>query len=202
VVESRDELGEVATAFNSMSDRLGEAFAELQRLSETDELTGLLNYRSIFQALESETVRARRYETGFALLVMDVDNFKRVNDTYGHPIGDQVLKLVADVLREHTRETDLIGRQGGDEFLILLPETRADGAAATAENVLAAISGRPHITANGQRIPVRVSIGLACFPEDGDQVDALIARADANLYASKRQGGNMMVGKEFATTPR
>jgi diguanylate cyclase (GGDEF)-like protein len=197
VIGSRDELGEVATAFNTMSDRLAEAFAELQRLSDTDALTGLLNYRAIHQAVEKETARGRRYGAGFGLLVLDIDNFKRFNDTYGHPVGDQVLKRVADVFRRHTREADLIGRQGGDEFLILLPETRPGGAAATAENVLAAVSGQPYITADGQRIPVHVSIGLACFPEDGDETNVLVAHADANLYASKRRGGNVITSEEL-----
>jgi diguanylate cyclase (GGDEF)-like protein len=191
-IETRDELGEVAGAFNSMSDQLAEAFAELQRLSETDALTGLLNHRAIHHAIEKETARGRRYAAGFGLLVLDIDEFKLLNDTYGHPAGDQVLKRLADVLTNNTRETDVIGRQGGDEFLILLPETRPPGAAAAAEKVLAAVSEQAYITADGERVPVRVSIGVACFPEDGDRANVLIAHADANLYTSKRRGGNMI----------
>jgi diguanylate cyclase (GGDEF)-like protein len=190
VIESRDELGDVAAAFNTMSDQLGEAFSELQRLSETDALTGLLNHGAVNRVVERETARGRRYAVGFGLLVLDIDDFKLLNDTYGHPVGDQVLKRLAETLTRNTRETDLIGRQGGDEFLVVLPETRLPGAVAAAEKILAAASEQPYVTADGERIPVHVSIGVACFPEHGDKTNLLVAHADANLYTSKRAGGN------------
>ena len=189
-IESRDEFGEVATAFNFMSEELAKAFAELQQRSDTDGLTGLLNHRAMHHALDMEAARGRRYGVVFSLLLLDVDDLKLLNDTHGHPAGDQLLKGVGQLLSEHIREVDFVGRVGGDEFMIILPETGPEAATAAAEKMRDAISAQPYVSADGQRIPVHASMGIASFPEDGSEANTLVAYADANLYISKRRGGN------------
>jgi diguanylate cyclase (GGDEF)-like protein/putative nucleotidyltransferase with HDIG domain len=195
-IQSRDEFGEVAAAFNLMSEQLSKAFAELEQRSSTDGLTGLLNHRATHQTLAGETARSRRYGTAFSLLLLDVDDLKLLNNTHGHPAGDQLLSQVSRILSEQTREADFVGRVGGDEFMIIMPETRPGAATVVAEKMREAISAQPYVAADGQRIPVHVSMGIASFPEDGSEANALVAYADANLYTSKRRGGNAITHKE------
>jgi diguanylate cyclase (GGDEF)-like protein/putative nucleotidyltransferase with HDIG domain len=196
-VRSRDEIGELAAAFNTMgdelatrADRLAQAFDDLKRLSETDALTGLLNHRAVHAALHQETSRAQRHALRFSVAIIDIDNFKLINDTYGHPAGDVVIRQVATVLVANTRATDIVGRHGGDEFTVILPETNADEAAAVADKLRRAMHDYPMVTADGLHIPIRLSLGTAVFPRDGVQANELLACADANLYQSKRRGGD------------
>jgi diguanylate cyclase (GGDEF)-like protein/putative nucleotidyltransferase with HDIG domain len=189
-INSRDEFGEVAEAFNSMSQALSQAFARLRQASETDGLTGLLNHRALHEAVEREVARARRYGTPFGVLALDVDDFKLFNDVHGHPAGDRLLGQLAQLLREQTRQADIVGRVGGDEFIVILSETDADALRVIAQHVHRAVAAQPYVTADGEPIPVRASVGLACFPNDGSTASSLIACADASLYASKRRGGD------------
>ena len=205
-VTSDDEIGKLAVAFNSMGDELSrraqtlaEAFDELKSLSETDALTGLLNHRAVHAALAAELERARRYRLVVSVVIIDVDHFKLINDTYGHPTGDLVLRQVADVLKANTRSSDIVGRHGGDEFMAILPETTTEQASALADKLRRAMYERP-LEIDGLQIPIRLSLGTASFPTDCGKMSELLGRADANLYLSKRSGGDTVTHGEDAAT--
>ena len=161
---------------------------EAQRLSLTDPLTGLWNYRYLRESLRREVERASRFGRMLAVLVLDLDHFKEVNDTYGHAAGDAVLGEFARRIRIGLREVDVAFRQGGEEFVVLLPETDAYGGIIVAERLGAAVRDRPmSIEARGS-IPVTVSIGVAVFPEHGKTVEDVLQAADDALYAAKNSG--------------
>ena len=171
---------------------------EAQRLSLTDPLTGLWNYRYLHESLRREVERASRFGRMLTVGVLDLDHFKEVNDTYGHAAGDAVLVEFARRLRAGLREVDLAFRQGGEEFVVLLPETDAYGGAIVAERLGAAIRDipvpiGPHRTEAGaetavQDIPISVSIGIAVYPEHGSTAQQVLDAADAALYAAKNAG--------------
>jgi len=166
---------------------------EAQRLSLTDPLTGLWNYRYLRESLRREVERANRFGRMLAVLVLDLDHFKEVNDTYGHAAGDAVLGEFARRIRIGLREVDVAFRQGGEEFVVLLPETDAYGGAIVAERLGAAVRDRlMSIEARrpglADQIPVTVSIGVAVFPEHGAGADQVLAAADDALYAAKNAG--------------
>src|SRR6185437_10633381 len=169
-----------------------------QRLSLTDPLTGLWNYRYLRESLRREVERASRFGRMLAVLVLDLDHFKEVNDTYGHAAGDAVLGEFARRIRVGLREVDVAFRQGGEEFVVLLPETDAYGGAIVAERLGAAIRdipvpiGRHRIDVAArtveQDIPISVSIGIAVYPEHGRTAQQVLDGADAALYAAKNAG--------------
>jgi diguanylate cyclase (GGDEF)-like protein/putative nucleotidyltransferase with HDIG domain len=163
---------------------------EIKALGEVDALSGLYNRRRALEQLEMELKRAQRYEGRFSLMIADVDNFKLFNDTYGHPLGDEIIKRVANILLHRARSSDFVARFGGDEFLLILPEAYRADAKKVADSMRTALSMSPYIAPDGARIPLRMSFGASSFPEDGRDVAALIAVADANLYESKRWGGD------------
>lgn len=162
---------------------------ELRVLVDTDPLTDLKNRRAFLRDLRAEFSRASRMNQTCALLLLDVDHFKRVNDSFGHPAGDDVLRAIAGLLRDGAREYDAVGRLGGEEFGVLLPEVDVDGAALVAERIRSLVAERPlgppgvgHVT---------ISIGVAIGPMNRvDNEDALLRRADEALYAAKRNGRN------------
>lgn len=160
-------------------------------LSFTDELTGLHNRRSAQLSLEREVARTRRRGPPVAVLMVDLDHFKRVNDTWGHAAGDQVLRQAAATLQSSVREYDTVGRWGGEEFLMVLPDTTPDAALALAERCRARLAALDVRADNGERIPVSGSFGLACNDRFLD-IDArrLIALTDEALYRAKRGGRN------------
>jgi diguanylate cyclase (GGDEF)-like protein len=169
--------------------KLGSTLAELRGQALTDELTGLLNRRELQNLLQNEWLRAVRFRRAFSLGFADIDRFKQVNDTYGHPIGDKILKHVANVMQATLRRLDRVARFGGDEFAILMPETGRREAAIAMERVRAALERTP-CTIPGQelQIAVTLSIGVAVPLEDAANPDALIEAADRRLYAAKHGG--------------
>jgi diguanylate cyclase (GGDEF)-like protein len=157
-----------------------------------DGLTGLANRRVCTAALEKELARARRFEEPLALVLADLDDFKRVNDRFGHPTGDEVLKAFAQTLRENVREIDLAGRWGGEEFALLLPGTDLEGGRELAERIRRAFEAKELPAPDGRVVRVRASFGVAAFPEVESQ-DRLVAASDGALYAAKRAGKNQVV---------
>jgi diguanylate cyclase (GGDEF)-like protein/PAS domain S-box-containing protein len=162
----------------------------LNHLSTTDSLTGLLNRRALNEMLGHEIKRASRSATDLSLIICDVDLFKHINDTYGHTAGDRALLAVSEALRQTLRKSDILGRYGGDEFMIILPETSLAGAQSLAEKVRAAVEGLELELPGDKRTGLTLSSGVAscCMPEDN--LDTLVSLADAALYSSKEAGRN------------
>jgi diguanylate cyclase (GGDEF)-like protein len=154
-----------------------------------DGLTGLANRRLCTAALEKELARAERFGESLALVLADIDNFKDINDRWGHPTGDEVLKAVADTLQASVREIDLAGRWGGEEFALLLPGTNLEGGYELAERVRRKLVRRKFVASDGERIRVTASFGVAAFPQAGTQ-EQLVAASDGALYDAKRSGKN------------
>jgi diguanylate cyclase (GGDEF)-like protein len=172
----------------SLNETLRNKAEELELLSVTDGLTGLVNHRAMQQRLQEEGVRAKRTSRPFSVIMADVDHFKTYNDEFGHPAGDVVLKQVAAILKEATRNVDCVARYGGEEFAILLPETAAEGAMEVAERMRTRV-------ASGQFVgrEITLSIGVAEFPTDADTGAKIIQVADKALYEAKRDGRNRVV---------
>jgi diguanylate cyclase (GGDEF)-like protein len=163
------------------------------RLSTLDSLTELYNRAFLFNAVEREIQRSRRFKRGFCLLMMDLDGLKSINDRYGHFHGDVVLRAVAQIIREGSRGVDMAARYGGDEFVALLPETESSGAYVVAEKIRQGVTELV-IDAAGQQITTSLSIGVVSYPEDGETADELMIAADEAMYLSKRLGKNRVVG--------
>jgi diguanylate cyclase (GGDEF)-like protein len=157
-----------------------------------DSLTGLANRRLCSAALEKELARAERFEEPLTLVLADIDDFKRINDRWGHPTGDEVLKAFAARLRESVREIDLAGRWGGEEFALLLPGTDLEGGRRLAERIRDTLTAQRLPAPDGDSIRVTASFGVASFPSAANQSD-LVAAADAALYEAKREGKNRVV---------
>lgn len=165
---------------------------ELRKLASTDFLTGLFTRRKLFELGEREINRAKRAGAPLSLLIMDIDHFKSVNDTYGHAIGDEVLKDFAKVCREAFRSTDIVGRFGGEEFVTIMPDTHIPTANEVAERLRQNIEKRQFPVA-GKILSYTVSIGLAGLNVDENSIDPLIARGDEALYKAKKTGRNKVV---------
>lgn len=169
------------------------ANTELHRLTQTDPLTDVSNRRHLNQKLEEEYLRARRYDRPLSLGMLDLDHFKRLNDTFGHQAGDLALVEVAKIIKSTLRCHDLVARYGGEEFAMLLPETPADRAILAFERVRAGIE-RAEIKFDGARLPVTASLGVASFPHQlVSKPSDFITLADAALYDAKRSGRNRVV---------
>ncbi len=166
--------------------------ARLEQLAHTDPLTQILNRRALTERITAEMERALRYDATLALLMIDLDHFKRVNDTYGHLVGDDVLRDVAQLLTETIRGNDIVARYGGEEFLVLLPETDDAGAESFAERIRVAVEAHEFNSANEASVlRLTASIGVAVFPAARiESVEDLFARADAALYRAKADGRN------------
>lgn len=160
----------------------------LTELANLDFLTGIANRRHFLELAEQELARVRRYGTPLALAMMDIDHFKSVNDRYGHQAGDQVLRQVVDVCRHALRETDVMGRIGGEEFAILLPETEASSAREVADRLRAEVARAAITLEEGPTLRVTVSLGIAPIGDGDPNLGALLRRADQSLYQAKLSG--------------
>ena len=173
----------------------------VERQANTDGLTELPNRRHFEEALEVEISRAERFGGSLALILADLDDFKQVNDRYGHQAGDDVLQTFADILRATVREIDLPARYGGEEFAVLLPQTDLDGANELAERLRRALAARPMSTHPGGLVAVTASFGVAAFP-DAPTPAGLFASADEALYRAKRSGKNCVISADAGTIVR
>jgi len=172
--------------------QLRKAIHKLKKLSREDALTGLLNRRMILDRATAEWVRWRRYVSAFSIMIIDADDFKSINDRYGHLIGDQVLKLIAGTIKRSVRAVDLVGRLGGEEFVVVMPETSAEGALAASQNIMNNIR-QSRLRTDDFNIHITVSIGIASVSPDDKNFDSVLQRADVALYAAKRQGKDRAV---------
>jgi diguanylate cyclase (GGDEF)-like protein len=184
-LESAAELADF-TAIVVENARL---FAEVQRSATTDSLTGVFNTRFFREVLSREAARAQRYSTSLSLLMIDVDSFKLINDTFGHLVGDKVLMEIGHILQKTVRNTDLVFRCGGDEFGVVLPGTTTEGALHVAEKILQKVQAGPILQMMGYAGAITVSIGISDY-QRGSHFEALVAEADQALYASKRASKN------------
>ena len=190
-----DRAVELEQAYTSLEA----AHAAIQKQALTDALTDLPNHRAIMDQLNKELDRARRYSRPFSLLFFDADRFKHVNDTYGHAVGDAVLRQIGERASSVLRGGDTLGRFGGEEFVILLPEADAREASAIAERIRVAVATRPVATSEVDGgIPITVSIGLTTYPTDGASEQDLLSQADEAMYVAKRLGRNQVRTAEDA----
>ncbi|OIQ72389.1 putative diguanylate cyclase YdaM [mine drainage metagenome] len=193
--DGRCALFSIASDIGALKDaqnRLSEAHAELalknqllESLSVTDRLTGLFNRRKLDELLANECERAARTDATLSLMMVDIDHFKNVNDTFGHPVGDQILVSMAELLRHGVRKVDTVARWGGEEFMILCPATPLAGACAVAENIRASIEATDFPLVGHKT----VCFGVAQYHPD-ETCQSLVERADAALYRAKNEGRN------------
>jgi diguanylate cyclase (GGDEF)-like protein len=172
-------------------------FKEMERLSITDPLTGLFNRRYFYDALEKEIERVKRYKSSFSIVLLDIDDFKRVNDEYGHLAGDRVLQILADILRRTLRKVDIIARYGGEEFILLLPNSEKEEAELIANRIREEVSKTVFECKSDKGVdvicPITISGGITTCPDDFIELDKLLGAADRAMYEAKSLGKNRIV---------
>jgi diguanylate cyclase (GGDEF)-like protein len=166
---------------------------ELLRLSTRDPLTGLFNRGYFQERVTAEVSRARRNTQPLTIAMIDVDHFKLFNDSYGHAAGDQALRAIAEALGNSFRKTDIVGRYGGEEFVIAMPDTNAAAGGRKLEEFRQLIASTPIHANDGEVVTVTISGGVAGFPQDGEHEEGLLAVADARLFEAKGLGRNRIV---------
>jgi diguanylate cyclase (GGDEF)-like protein len=190
-VQVPPELHRVAEEFNHMILRIRDSEAALADLARRDRLTGLLNRRAYDEAIADALARRQRLNEDVAILLLDLDHFKHINDTHGHAAGDDVLRAIAATVAAQVRQIDNVCRLGGEEFVVILHDANRSAAATMAERVRSAVERSP-VSADGRSIAVTVSVGIA-IADDASDAAALLARADAALYDAKQGGRNRVV---------
>jgi diguanylate cyclase (GGDEF)-like protein len=186
------ELLHAKSALEVANRELHRALEREQVMARTDDLTGVNNRRHFLDLATREFAVAQRYQHPLSVLLIDVDHFKQVNDTFGHQVGDAILKRVAQIAREYLRDADVLARYGGEEFIVSLPNTDAHGAFIAAEHIRRAIAERGMQTGN-EPVRVTISAGVAEISGKEDTLDRLIQRADQALYTAKTAGRNRTV---------
>ncbi|TKC81479.1 diguanylate cyclase [Trinickia terrae] len=196
-IYSQDELmarlGEAMARTEAALQELQHTNQKLEHLAAIDPLTGAVNRRIFLERIETEIGRARRGEAPFSLLALDLDNFKRVNDTFGHQVGDSVLKGFVQTCLEAIRPYDGVARVGGEEFMVLLPQAALDAALMIGERIRMAIQSTRFDAAGGDQFSITVSIGISQFGQDGSTIDSLLRAADQRLYRAKSHGRNCVI---------
>ena len=167
-------------------------YRRVSELVVTDDLTGLYNARHFHELLEYEIERCRRYRSQVSLLFFDLDRFKDVNDRHGHLVGSRVIAEVGHLVKRHIRSSDRAARYGGDEYVVVLPNTGKQGALSVANNLLARLRSHPFITDSNQRVTITASFGVATFPDDAINRTSLIRAADSAMYEAKESGRNVV----------
>ena len=185
-----DEIGALGSSFSRMLEKLKEGYERIEKISITDSLTGCYNYHYFQQIMDQEIVRANRYLHPVSLIIADMDHFKALNDQWGHLKGNEVLKTVSSVIANTIRQTDILVRYGGDEFIILLPETDLAGAVKEAERVRDEVQKRCVFVWDATTVNITVSVGVAGFSKPPMDKAVLLERADKALFRSKGQGKN------------
>jgi diguanylate cyclase (GGDEF)-like protein len=165
-------------------------YEDARKRADRDPLTGFFNHRYLHERMGEEVVRSQRGKRPLSVLMLDLDDFKLVNDTFGHLFGDKVLTWVAELIRQTLRVSDVPARYGGDEFAVILPDTDPDDARRAADRILDAFRDRPFVGESRGPVPISASIGIATYPGDGRNATELIAAADRALYRVKRDGGH------------
>jgi diguanylate cyclase (GGDEF)-like protein len=183
-----DEVGLMTQKFHSMKTNLDEKFEALKQLALTDPLTQIKNRRAFFELGDDYLRLASRYSHSLSLFILDIDFFKNVNDTYGHIVGDEILKHLVNTIVISLRQTDLFARFGGEEFIVLLPETNLNNAMGVAENIRLLVENTPY-ESDDLHIPITISIGVNELTDDKN-ISELIDNADKALYRAKKNGRN------------
>jgi diguanylate cyclase (GGDEF)-like protein len=191
-VQIPQELANVADAFNQMTNQILQQEEALSLAATTDGLTGLLNRRECDRILADEIQRGDRYGTPFSMIMGDIDHFKSFNDTYGHQVGDEVLRAVAEVLRDGVRGVDKVCRYGGEEFVMILPECDAVAARQTAERLRAAVEVRDFHLGDVVTAQVTMSLGVGTYHASGASLESFLKTVDGALYKSKESGRNQV----------
>jgi diguanylate cyclase (GGDEF)-like protein len=179
----------VAYITTMLSADIRRAYGHMKVLAQTDELTGVLNMRAFTAISERIFRQAQRYARPFSVMMIDSDSLKDVNDQYGHEAGNRLLRMTVQCIQAQLRQTDLLARYGGDEFVVLLPETPCSGAMGVAERIRRGIETSPLATRE-KRVTATVSIGIACYPSHGADLETVLEKADQAMYASKAGGKN------------
>lgn len=192
-----EEINDLVEQLEASKDTLRHRYREAKALAEQDPLTGLLNHRALFERLEQALHQARQQADPLSVVLMDFDDFKYINDSFGHLRGDEILRRAAGIIESCARKDDLLGRYGGDEFLAVLPGTTQDEAVRFARRILACLAAEDRVQDADppEEIPILISCGVASYPECGEDVNELVAHADANLYRAKAAGGGMVTAK-------
>jgi len=202
-VRGSSEVGYLTEVFNDMVARLRQGREELAAINETlrqkneelheisitDSLTGLYNRKHLMETLDKEVARSQRHDHTFALLVIDIDHFKKYNDTYGHLAGDEVLRILASVFKDSIRSCDYAARYGGEEFIVILPEIGPEEGVQAAERIRN-MAAEEKFAGKKKRVKVTVSVGVASYPQSGEDSESIIREADAALYKAKERGRN------------
>ena len=172
------------------------AVERIQELTITDDLTGLFNSRHLFSVTEIELERSRRFNLPFSLIFIDLDHFKRVNDVHGHLAGSRLLAEIAKTIKQSVRGIDSAFRYGGDEFIVLLPQTGKDAALEVTQRLLHALRDTRYLSSEGIELRIMASFGIASYPEDGSSTQAIIGAADEMMYLVKNSSrGNIAVAQ-------